>query len=174
MRGRHFVFTGFGPFADVAYNPSWDCALAAAETSEGHAELLDVTIGAAEDAAERLADADVLVQFGVAVARNEVCLERFAHNWWQDYGDAHPCRLLEGGAVAFESPLPLDRWALELDGAGGFSWVVSHDAGTYVCNAAFYHALSRGRTAVFVHVPDCTPAKATQIGAALGRYLATR
>lgn len=167
---RHVVFTGFGPFADVSYNPSWDCAQAAAEAAGTVAELLPVTFAAAERFC-RASEDSLFVHFGVAAARSHVSLERYAHNWWQDYGDVSPRRILDDGPAALETTLPLDQWALELDGSAGFGWMVSHDAGTYVCNATLYHSLLAGCDAVFVHVPQCLRSEAVAIGGAIGRHL---
>ena len=176
---RSLVFTGFGPFGDVAFNPSWDCAQAAAEAapSGGAAELLAVTVDAASDAARRwAADDTLLVHFGVAARREHVSLERFAHNWWQDLGDAAATRLLANGPTALESRLPLGAWAQALDGAADLPWRVSHDAGNYVCNATLYHSLLAAERyarcdAVFVHVPACDAELARAIGAAVGAFV---
>lgn len=168
------IVTGFGPFGEVEYNPSWDCAQACAEALESAAILLPVTFEGAASFAEGVRGVDELViHFGVAVARDAVSLERYAHNWGRDVGDARPVRLVEGGEVACESALPLDAWAEELNGAAGRIWTVSHCAGTYVCNATYYHTLTAlpSRTAVFVHVPQVQADEAREIGARLARVV---
>lgn len=178
MSARNLVFTGFGPFGDVAFNPSWDCAQAAAEAAGASAELLDVTVEAARIAAQDWAGDDtLLVHFGVAAHREHVSLERFAHNWWQDLEDEAATRLVVDAPAALESRLDLGVWACVLDGAAELAWRVSHDAGNYVCNAMLYHSLLEGTRyaacdAVFVHVPACDSDVAHAIGAAVGAFVA--
>lgn len=161
-------FTGFGPFGDVTYNPSWDCAQAAARVSDGIAELLPVTLDAAREQLDSTPDAALRIHFGVATRRDWVSLERYAHNWWKDLGEVRPRRLLEGAPVALESAVPLSDWAGALDGAADLEWRVSHDAGTYVCNATLFHTLRHTGDALFVHVPPVEPDIAVAIGEAIG------
>lgn len=168
------VCTGFGPFADVSYNPSWDCAQAAAELCGGVAELLPVTLDAARAQVSSAPEAALRVHFGVARRRDVVSLERFAHNWWRDLGEERACRIAEEGPAAVESALPLDDWAADLDGSAGLRWQVSHDAGLYVCNATLYWTLRRTTDAVFVHVPPVDADVAGEIGRAVGEFVALR
>lgn len=166
------LFTGFGPFEGVDYNPSWDAAQAAAEVVDAAAELLDVTFDEAAQIATRTAYYDLVVHFGVAATRGDVCLERYAHNWRADIGAA-PRRLRDDGPVAFECALPLDAIAAALDGEAGLKWRVSHDAGTYVCNATLYTALQTHglSSAMFVHIPAVDADVACQVGRALAKHL---
>ncbi len=57
---------------------------------------------------------------------------------------------------------------------------ISHDCGTYVCNALYYHTLSaceafrgprRWADALFVHIPPVSPAEARAIGRQLANIL---
>lgn len=167
------VFTGFGPYGDVDYNPSWDAAQAAAKATGSTAELLPVTVEAGEEVSRRWADdALLLVHFGVATKRREVCLERYAHNWWQDLDEDRPMRLAEGPG-ALEVALPLDDWAAQLTHASGVRWRVSHDAGTFVCNATLYHSLQAlgPERALFVHIPPMYPMQALEIGTVFGELI---
>jgi pyroglutamyl-peptidase len=158
------VFTGFGPFLDVEYNPSWDAAQAAAEVSGSSAHLLPVTLQSARSIGGHAENAAMLVHFGVAKGRDEVCLERYAHNWWGDRG-AVPTRLEDKGPAARECVLPLDAWAKEL------GCRVSHDAGIYVCNATLYYALAATPEAMFVHIPAVEPKRARDIGRSIAELL---
>ena len=167
----NWLFTGFGPFDGAVYNPSWDAAQAAAEASGATAELLPVTFDEALAIAQRAADYDLVVHFGVAVRRNDVCLERFAHNWGAERKDTAPTRLLPDGPVALECALPLDALAAALDGECGRKWRVSHDAGMYVCNATLYHSLNAALPAMFVHIPPSWPDDARAIGRCLAGAL---
>ena len=161
------TFTGFGPFADVEYNPSWDAAQAAADVAGAAAVQLDVTLDVARGIRDIVASDGLSVHFGVSRRDTTVRLERYAHNWWRDIGELQPRRLDANGPVARECALALDEWAREL------GWVVSHDAGLYVCNATLYYALAAGaETAAFVHIPVVDAATAREMGAALGNLLA--
>ncbi len=154
------LFTGFEPFGEHAYNPSWDVACAAAQAIDATAELLAVTFEAAQEVATRSLHYDLVVHIGVAAYRQEICFERFAHNWFAHTEDSAPERIVVDGPAALECALALDALAATLGAR------VSHDAGTYVCNATLYHALiARGRDgAMFVHIPMVTPDEARDIG----------
>lgn len=166
------LFTGFEPFGELDYNPSWDAAQAAAEAVDGTAVLLPVTFDAAREAPAQARDFDFVVHFGVSSHPDPgVRLERYAHNWWRDDHHEHPERIDEDGPSAVECGLQLGRLARALDGSADLPWVVSHDAGTYVCNATFYHSLvERGPDrAMFIHVPQVDLETAREIGRALAR-----
>ncbi|MEX2027352.1 MAG: pyroglutamyl-peptidase I, partial [Pirellulaceae bacterium] len=68
--------------------------------------------------------------------------------------------LIEGGAVAYRSGLPLEQWAAAVRQAG-IPCQVSYHAGTYLCNAVlylahFYAEQQRLRTrTTFIHLPLC-------------------
>lgn len=168
----NWLFTGFGPFGDVSYNPSWDAAQAAAEVVDASAELLPVTFDAARALAERPCDRELVVHFGVAKQRDDVCLERYAHNWRTELGEVRPQRLQPDGPVALECPAALDELAATLDGAADLHWRVSHDAGTFVCNATLYFAIAANHPAIFVHIPPTDALTARAIGQALATVLA--
>lgn len=63
---------------------------------------------------------------------------------------------LEGGADVYETALPLDRIA-EAVRRQGIPAGISTDAGTFLCNALYYHLLRSGERggfdALFVHLP---------------------
>ena len=167
-------FTGFGPFGEVDYNPSWDAAQGAAKAAGATAELLEVTVEAGESVSRRVGeDVELLVHFGVASRRRAVCLERYAHNWWKELDADKPMRLDEG-PPALEVALALDDWVTALTGSADLEWRVSHDAGTYVCNATLYHSLATlgSERALFVHIPPVDPMQALEIGVSLGTVLA--
>lgn len=69
-------------------------------------------------------------------------------------------RLLENGADAHCSNLPVDRILARLNGLG-LPARASNDAGGYLCNALLYHSMrhvdgaSQATLAGFVHVPAC-------------------
>ncbi len=172
------VVTGFGAFLDVDYNPSWDCAVAFADAmasptlSSGDGRphlnrprLLDVSFDAVAEFASTLEEDQTLFAFGVARNREHVCLERFAHNWFAEPAE-RPARLAEGGSAALESALPLDDWRERCAPINGLEWTITHSAGMYVCNALYYHALTKLESghAVFVHVPRVSADTAARLG----------
>ena len=103
---------------------------------------------------------DVVLLLGQAPGAAEIRLEAVGLNVGEDHeegpGDFFP--LVADGPLAYRSPLPLAAWAAELRDAG-IPAVVSHHAGTSLCNAALYlalHATERDRLrtrAAFVHLP---------------------
>lgn len=159
------LFTGFGLFGDVDYNPSWDAAQAAAEAADAAAELLPVTLDTARTIGTRIEPGWLIVSFGVARRREQPMFERYAHNWWRDLDEHRPRRLDATGPVARECALPVDSWAAAL----GFT--VSHDAGMYVCNATLYYALAATPRAGFIHIPPVDAAGARDIGRRVGELL---
>ena len=165
-------FTGFEPFAGLDYNPSWEAAHGAAEAVDATAELLEVTFEAAQVIPPN--DVDIVVHFGLARRREDVCLERYAHNWWATLEEPRALHRIDpDGEVALECALPLAEIADELDGTLELTWRVSHDAGPFVCNATLYHSLARFglKRALFVHIPDVPPADARELGQALAECL---
>ncbi len=66
-------------------------------------------------------------------------------------------RLVDGAPTAYETALPLDKWCQQLAGKS-IPAVISHHAGTFLCNALLFHTLHRQQTrgtapAMFVHLP---------------------
>lgn len=66
--------------------------------------------------------------------------------------------LVEGGPIAYRSPLPLGPWAAQLR-ASGIPAQVSYHAGTYLCNATLYFScylaerMDLKTQAAFIHLP---------------------
>lgn len=66
--------------------------------------------------------------------------------------------LIEGGPVAYRSPLPLGKWASMLRQAG-IPAETSYHAGTYLCNAALYFScylaeqMALNTRSAFIHLP---------------------
>jgi pyroglutamyl-peptidase len=79
-------------------------------------------------------------------------------------GGGHP--LTENGPAAYHTDLPLEDWRLRL-AAEGIPAVVSHHAGTYLCNAAYFlsqhfvAARGLGTRCCFIHLP-LAPRQSTQ------------
>lgn len=169
-----WIFTGFTPFLDFDFNPSWDAAQAAANELSGQAHLLEVTFEDARKDAERLVAPDTrLIMIGLGSNRFRVDFERFAHNI-----EGCCASLITGAPLALETAMDTralsDHWNQDV---GQLRAGVSRDAGDYVCNALFYHALWLGRDvanfqAIFVHIPMIDSEEAQWVGRRLARTFA--
>lgn len=190
------VVTGFGPFGDHDYNPSWDVARRLADDVDAaDARLLSVTFRVAAQftgAYLEAVDTDrptLFIHLGVTSRRDGVCFERRAHNHRGDTPDVDeqkkaielPDRqpLVEGERPRRSTPLDVlklrdayEVHRLDTQPAG----VVSEDCGTYVCNALYYHTLRACETArrsqtpadgVFVHIPDISKRRTGELGGTL-------
>ncbi len=159
------LLTCFGPFGDVEVNPTQEVTLLATRTLGCRRLSLPTSLTAAPEAlAVGLDPAPVaVVATGLAATRSEVSVERVALNV-ADFGipdvdGAQP----RGGPLAEGAPDALLAADVDLPGLvaalqqAGPAAHVSNTAGTYVCNALYFHLLRwarpRGVPAVFVHLP---------------------
>lgn len=175
------IWTGFEPFGDHAYNPSWDVARAAAEMGEDwRAEELPVTFAEAVARADRLREGrsedDLSVHVGLGASRDHVCLEAVARNATEgradNAGEAPEGELVCGGTAELRTELDLAGWRERLEAplrdAGLPDVRISEDCGLYVCNALYYRVLQHSHRAVFVHVPMMDQGAARELGEVLG------
>lgn len=188
------LVSGFEPFGGDDTNPSWETARALAERGrelvggDVVAVRLPVTFAGAWpalEAAVREHEPTVVVALGLAGGTDAIRLERVAIDVVDaripDNAGAAPVDepVVGGGPAAYWSGLPL-KGALAALREQEIPAVVSNTAGTYVCNATFYHLMHHaqgapGLRAGFVHVPtaDALPvdvqvrAVATVVRAAL-------
>lgn len=182
------LVTGFGPFLDVVDNPSARVAGALdGEVVAGHqviAAVLPVDYREARAALAALAGAHApSCVLALGVARGDlVRLERGADNRVSsERPDATGAvwagrALTPGGPARLRSPLPIARWAEELDSAG-LRVVPSDDAGGYVCNATYHRLLELASDMIpslFVHIPSECAASQVRALADLCRRLLTR
>jgi pyroglutamyl-peptidase len=170
------LVTGFEPFGGDAVNASADAVAALAASWAGPDELVTAVLPVAFDQVRsadgpllRLLDEhapDVVVAVGLAGGIRQVQVERVAINLMDapipDNDGAQPvdAAVADGGPAARFSTLPVKAVVAAVREAG-IPAGVSHSAGTYVCNAAFYavqHALAErpGVLSGFVHVPRST------------------
>ncbi len=111
----------------------------------------------ASDLAENF---DVTLHLGQAPGSGQIQLESIGLNIATGPGELPESgsKLVSDGATAYQSTLPLARWAQQLRSAG-IPTQVSHHAGTYLCNAALYLALhhnddaERHTRSAFIHLP---------------------
>jgi len=165
------LVTGFAPFGGESVNPSQLIAQALhGQTIAGH-RVVGATLPT-EFASSLLVLNDLLkrhrpalvLAVGQAGGRAEISLERIAVNLIDaripDNAGAQPIDIavVENAPNAYFSTLPLKAMLAGLQDAG-IPAVLSHSAGTFVCNQVFFglaHALQTRRKRVrggFVHVP---------------------
>jgi pyroglutamyl-peptidase len=163
---RTLLITGFGPFLDVAVNPSWEAikdldGAVIGSTRVKVAQLVVAYAGAPQQlqAAIDAAAPDLVLCLGVA-GDAALRLESTARNADtaaapDAAGEVRAGRAIrEGGAATLPTRLPLDVLRRTLV-AEGYEVMDSDDAGGYLCNHVFYELLVRRPTGVagFVHVP---------------------
>lgn len=178
------LLTGFEPFGGDAANPSADAVRTVAERWNGPevfvAEILPVTFAGAASRLRELIAAhrpDVVVSVGLAGGRAAVGVERIAVNLVDaripDNAGAQPIDepSAAGAPAARFSTLPVKAITAAIADAG-IPVELSHSAGTFVCNHAFFTALDvvgSGVRAGFVHVPwsaETAPSGAASLPAA--------
>jgi pyroglutamyl-peptidase len=166
------LVTGFEPFEGRGKNRSWELVSRLPPAAWLTRRKLPVSFAAVAELVPLLLDeADVLVMTGEA-AGDQLAAEAVAlnigHARVADNAGAQPRNepLVPGGPLALPA-----RWDASL-AAGLLRGRLSFHAGTFVCNAALYHALHAAsarptpRVIGFVHVPiDPTPDDAAAIDA---------
>jgi pyroglutamyl-peptidase len=176
------VLAGFGPFPGTPSNPSGHLATALARRRRPALAGVDITshvFATAYAAVDRdlpkllARKPDVLLIFGLAGRRRHVCFETRARNarsiLFPDMRGHRPDqRVIEAGEIgALKGNAPFPRLLTALRRTG-LPARLSRDAGTYLCNYAYWRALQKnvrdGRPLVqFVHIPPVrsTPRRGT-------------
>lgn len=158
------LVTYFEPFGDDSINSSEECA----KLLPGNIDKLRLPVSfrcAPQLAIKRVEELrpDVVICLGQAV-RSVIALERIAVNTANavkpdnDGYCPHSEHIVSGGADGIFTTYDVDTLAARIQD-NGCPCQVSNSAGTYVCNALYYHLLQRGIPALFVHLP-LTPAQA--------------
>lgn len=159
------LVTGFEPFLKHRINPTERLAREADGRVLGGVELagrvLPTSFRRCEevlDKAIRETDPEAVLMFGLAGSRKALSVEALALN--VDHGEdpdndgrrywRRPIR--RSGPAVLEATADVDALHAALKRAR-LPVGVSHHAGTYVCNHAFYCALLSRRRAAFIHVP---------------------
>lgn len=189
------IITGFGPFADHSYNPSWDAAQALAAAVEAEATQLPVTFDAAACfASEHLRESPdaslFFVHLGLAANRSHICFEQCAKNQRSGVG-GHSVGDDAGEPLIDAGPTQRHPGVDVLSMVDGFNQMasrealkarISHDCGSFVCNALFYHSLGaceaarrrdRWADAIFIHIPTLSPRRARLLGTQLTGVVAS-
>lgn len=165
------VIAGFGPFPGAPSNPSGRLAIALARRRRpalAGNEITSHIFATAYDAIDRdlpkllTPKPDVILIFGLAARRRELCIETRARNarsiLFPDVSGCRPARaaIEVNRARSLFGNAPFARLLTALRGAG-FPARVSRDAGAYLCNYAYWRALENIENArplvQFVHVP---------------------
>jgi|tagenome__1003787_1003787.scaffolds.fasta_scaffold20781443_2 pyroglutamyl-peptidase len=162
------LVTGFGPFGEVARNPSQLIAAALDDTEVAGTPVVGrvLPVSAAQTPVavrETIAEVEpsLVVLVGVAPGRSGLAAERVALNVFDfqepDNDGEQPVDvpIRSDGPAAYFSTLPL-RAIVQAWETAGIPGYVSDTAGTYLCNAALYSALDlgNGTPSGFVHVPS--------------------
>lgn len=160
------LITAFEPYDRWNANSSW---LALVRLTQNLEQLGNVTtrlypvdFAAVKEklATDLKADHDFALHLGQAPGSTRIQLEAIGINVGgsssQPPDQFRP--LVEGGPIAYRSPLPLGQWASQLRGSG-IPAQVSYHAGTYLCNATLYFScylaerMSLRTRSTFIHLP---------------------
>lgn len=159
------LITAFEPYETWTENSSW---LALVELTKDLPSSPDVTtrlyptdfsVVRQRLAADLEADYDYALHLGQAPGSGSIQLEAMGINVASTGPKSDEFRpLTKDGPAAYQSVLPLARWASKLRSAG-IPCQVSYHAGTYVCNATLYYSLyfadrdGLKTRSTFVHIP---------------------
>jgi pyroglutamyl-peptidase len=162
------LITGFGPFPGAPFNPSAALANALARRRrpalagiERVVHVFATTYASVDrDLPKLLAQKpDVVLMFGVAGRRRQLCIETRARNavslLFPDASGRRPLR----GVIKLHGPAALTGNApfARLAGAAGTKARLSRDAGRYLCNYVYWRGLEQVRgtrpLVQFVHIP---------------------
>jgi pyroglutamyl-peptidase len=166
------LVTGFGAFPGAPFNPTTALVARVAGAARRRgvhciAHVFDTSYAAVDrelPALIAMHRPDAILMFGLAADRKQVCIETLARNRLAasspDASGAVPRRALiaRSAAPRRRGRAPFDRLRAAAR-ASGIATTLSTDAGDYLCNYLYWHALAaaarpRGpRLAVFVHVP---------------------
>lgn len=162
------LVTGFEPFGGSSTNPSELVARRLGELGVGGAsvtvEVLPVDFAAATTRIAELVAAtgpDLVLALGLAGDRTRVSVERVALNLEDaripDNGGAQPrdVPVLAGGPAALFATVPVRMMVAAIRRAG-VDAEMSLSAGSFVCNAVLYTALTAAGAATtcgFIHLP---------------------
>jgi pyroglutamyl-peptidase len=169
------LLTGFGPFPGAPFNPSAALVAALARrrrpaltTFERSSHVFATTYASVEHDLPKLFahEPDLVLMFGVAGRRRHLCIETRARNaitaLFPDARGQRPRRsvIAKGGPAALRGRAPFFR--LQAAARTRTPAVrLSHDAGRYLCNYAYWRALEHakdgGPLVQFVHIPLLGP-----------------
>ena len=170
---RMVLITGFGPFPGAPVNPTETLVSRLVRAARrrgirGVGHVFATRYGVVDRELPALITRhhpDVLLMFGLAVRRPQVCIEMYAQNRMsvrsRDAGGFLPTQavITAGAPAQLRGRAPFAR-LLAATHAARVNARLSHDAGTYLCNYLYWRALDGAaraggpRIVVFVHVPS--------------------
>jgi pyroglutamyl-peptidase len=162
------LITGFGPFPGAPFNPSAALAKGLARRQrpalagiERATHIFATTYASVDRELPKLfaQKPDIVLMFGVAGRRRQLCIETRARNavslLFPDASGHRPLRdvIKLHGPATLTGNAPFARLA----GAAGKQARLSRDAGNYLCNYVYWRALEQMRgtrpLVQFVHIP---------------------
>ena len=181
-RGRRLLVTGFGPFPGTARNPSAEIARRVAASPRWNrmgvaasAAVLETSYAAVErdfSPVLRNGGFDAVLMIGVAGRSREIRIERRALNrasiLLPDATKRRPAFGLGAGPAKRLSRADATAVRALLRSAG-LACRLSQDAGRYLCNAAYFAALSQEAPVLFLHIPKPPRRRRKQSGKAVRR-----
>jgi pyroglutamyl-peptidase len=162
------LITGFGPFPGAPFNPSAALAKALARRRrpalagiERATHVFATTYASVDRDLPKLfaQKPDVVLMFGVAGRRRQLCIETRARNAVSLLFPDASGRKPHHGVIKLHGPAALTGNApfARLASAAGPRARLSRDAGNYLCNYIFWRALEQVRgtrpLVQFVHIP---------------------
>jgi pyroglutamyl-peptidase len=160
------LITAFEPYDRWKANSSWLALVKLTQDLRGEpavtTRLYPVDFAAVKEklASDLQANYDYALHLGQAPGSTRIQLESIAINIGgsstQSPDQFRP--LVDGGPIAYRSPLDLGAWAVRLR-AEGIPAEISYHAGTYLCNATLYFScymnerMALRTRAAFVHLP---------------------
>ncbi len=164
---KKILLTGFGPFSDIAINPSEVLVdqlrnhRRSRDDIQTDVIILPVDYKKAGVIIESLDFSKYyfVFQFGVAAGRNRISLERVALNWIEssipDNAGVHesPQKMDESAPEALFNSLPLSGICRDLNQKYNNSVEVSFTAGAYLCNYVYFKSLAKTNRCLFTHIP---------------------
>ncbi|MEM1423899.1 MAG: pyroglutamyl-peptidase I [Planctomycetota bacterium] len=175
------LITGFEPFGGSDVNPSEHAARTLEASPPPGTEAVSAVLPCVDRACERALLAsvrevspDAVIALGEHGRETGLAFERFAINL-RDYrlpdnddNEVRDAPVITGGPAGCFTTLPVEEMA-EASRSAGVPARVSRDAGTFLCNQAYYALLHARETraitcpSVFVHVP-CLPQQVASTG----------
>ncbi|MFP4519326.1 MAG: hypothetical protein ACLFQ5_07720 [Oceanicaulis sp.] len=158
------LLTAFGPFPGAPVNPTATiikrAALSAPPGVQVETRVLNTEFQTVPAALADAGAPDVVVMTGLAAGADRLRVELIARNEVRAGRPDAGGRSFEAGVIdpgapgALTARADVDALLTALAEAGG-AFEVSRDAGRYVCEFAYFHALRRftGARVVFLHLP---------------------
>ncbi|CAF0776836.1 unnamed protein product [Adineta steineri] len=163
------LITGFGPFASIFNNPSWEVAKALKTSIQWTyplhiiSEEIQVVY---DDVTKKIPDywikynPTLVIHIGVAQGAKEIRIERCACNTDYCHKDINGTLPETGKCIPDDAPqilttsLPLDDICVRVQRQTNLPIVISDNAGRYLCEYIYYQSLFiDSKRTIFIHIP---------------------